>query len=121
MVYIFDLYASKWAGEVYGSSRGGIILRIVIALVSVGAILGMYVTFKFGDIDEQIDELQKQNAGLVSSLEAVAVDSDDLKDALDAFQTGVDSICENKADLQSQVNFDQCSRFPASDESRETL
>ena len=98
-----DLFASAVVDDKYDGWNRDIWLRTVIGLISVGAMLGMYVTFKFGGVDEEIDALKEQNKVLMAALQDVVVDPAELQNALAQFQEQIDLICDNKLDLERQV------------------
>jgi len=87
----------------YGSSFFKLFLYIIIGIITFGALFGMYATFKFGEIDEQLLELKEHNRQLDEQVKSVAADGDNLASSINAFSAQVDVIMDNESDLKSQI------------------
>eukprot|EP01083_Nonionella_stella_P128839 390529_1 len=80
-----------------------IFLWVIIGLCTTGSTLGMYGTFKYGAVDEQMQILQFQNAELKDSIKDVAVETENLQEHIKEFELQVDGIKENENDLKAQI------------------
>merc|ERR550539_489580 len=99
--YCMDYFISFWYSDY--SSYDYVFLYTIIGLCSVGAFIGLYGTFKFGEIDEQMQILKSSNEALKAQVNNVADTGDKLKDSIDQFQNQVDSIMDNENDLKAQI------------------
>lgn len=80
-----------------------IFLYTIIGLISFGAFIGLYGTFKYGEIDEQMEVLDKENKKLTKQIKAASTDNELLGNSISAFNLQVDTIMDNKSDLKSQI------------------
>ena len=99
--YCMDYFISFWYSDY--SSYDYVFLYSIIGLCSVGAFLGLYGTFKFGEIDEQMQILKSSNENLKTQVHNVADTGEKLKDSIEEFQNQVDSIMDNENDLKAQI------------------
>eukprot|EP01084_Bolivina_argentea_P115330 205112_1 len=101
LMYCIDYYASTvW--DTY-PRFDGVFLWIIISLNTLGALIGFYGTFKFGPIDEQMEDLEKQNENLQKELDSVDNEVTDLNQSITSFEEQIGSIISNEHDLNAQI------------------
>ena len=101
IAYCLDYFVST----VYStySSYDYVFIYVLIGLITVGSLIGLYGTFKYGEIDEQMAHLEHENKKLSKRIKNVSAHGTALKTSVNAFQAQVDMIMDNKQDLKSQI------------------
>eukprot|EP01084_Bolivina_argentea_P156274 272337_1 len=81
-----------------------IFLQVIIGLCTGGSVLGLYGTFKYGAVDEQIQILHYQNAELKDKIRDIEhIKEFELQEHIREFELHADGIKENQNDLKAQI------------------
>jgi len=103
VLYCLDLLAASAIESIEYDGYGEHILRGAIGLISVGALLGMYVTFKFGAMDEQLDRMEQENKEMLNEVKGLRDDGVRMANAVQAFDSQLDEMKDSEKKLKSQI------------------